>query len=493
MRSQWRAWVLSALFAGPYLIALGLGFLYIYQRGWLLYSFVVFLTTGIASGYLINRWTHRSRKLLPPLDWDAPDTFSEEDKSAWKLVQAEAERADTGPPEALSGTDIYVDTGKSLAAKLARHYHPDAEDPIEHVPVVEILTALELAAEDLANLCRQVPGGDLVTYAHWKRAVKAAGYYSKASEIYNFLLPVFSPATGLIRLGAQKLMVQPQWRNMQQNVLKWFFTAYVNRLGTHLIELYSQRLVIGADAYRKLTRRRGGKVVSGHEGPGALSVAVAGSRHVGKSGLIAALTVACAGDLVAVKARLVAGGFDGSLAELLKTAQWREVAGYTVHHSGESARDRATRREAVEEAAEADLLLLVVGPDMKADAAFVRAWTAWFAANPGLHVPPALAVAPASARDAAREALPAAIAEVVPVELVGPGGDPELSRGVTSMLLPALAPLLHRAEQAAMIRYLHKFSARSKARRLANQVGRQGRRLWEGVRAGKDGEKAGVG
>ena len=42
---------------------------------------------------------------------------------------------------------------------------------------------------------------------------------------------------------------------MQQNVLRWFYQAYVNRLGMHLIELLSGRLAIGAGQYRRLTRR----------------------------------------------------------------------------------------------------------------------------------------------------------------------------------------------------------------------------------------------
>src|SRR4029077_15956029 len=157
--------------------------------------------------------------------------------------------------EALSGFDIYVETGRRLARRLSEHYHPLTNDPIEHVPVIEFLTALELAAEDLNSLCRQVPGGDLITPAHWKQAVQVAGYLQRANDIYSYLLPIFSPMTGLVRLGTQQWMVKPAWRNMQQNLLRWFYRAYVNRLGMHLIELYSGRLVIGADQYRRLTRR----------------------------------------------------------------------------------------------------------------------------------------------------------------------------------------------------------------------------------------------
>ena len=150
--------------------------------------------------------------------------------------------------------NTYIETGRRLANRLAAHYNPLSADPIERVPVVELLTALELAAEDLTSLCRQVPGGDLVTPADWKKAVVAANYIQKASDLYTYLLPLFNPVTGIPRLASQHLMVKPAWKNMQQNLLRWFFRAFVNRLGTHLIELYSGRLVIGADQYRKLTR-----------------------------------------------------------------------------------------------------------------------------------------------------------------------------------------------------------------------------------------------
>src|SRR4051812_602086 len=189
----------------------------------------------------------------------------------------------------------------------------------------------------------------MVTPVHWKRAVQAAGYFQKANEIYGYLLPIFQPLSGLLRLGTQKLMVQPAWKNMQQNVLRWFYRAYVNRLGTHLIELYSGRLAIGSDGYRRLKRRMHGAEAP-YEGPGALVVAVAGARDVGKSKLIEALDRAVEQDLSAVKARLIAGGFDDELADRLRDAEWREITGYPVHPDGETARDRSTRKDSVEDA-----------------------------------------------------------------------------------------------------------------------------------------------
>jgi hypothetical protein len=498
MIRNWRSWVLLALFVGPILIYMGLGFLWLSERHWALYAFTAWVAAGIAFAYLANRWTKARRPVLPPIDWDAPRTFSPHDRAAWKLVEEEGERGDAIPIETLSTIDVYIETGRRLAKRLAAHYHPLSTDPIEHVPVVEILTALELAAEDLAELCHEVPGGDMVTYAHWKKAVQASGYINKANEIYTYLLPIFQPMTGLVRLGTQKLMVQPAWRNMQQNVMRWFYRSFVNRLGFHLIELYSHRLAIGADQYRRLTRRRSKGTQATVDERGPLVIAVAGAKDAGKSTLVAALDRACEGDLGPVRRQLAAAGFEEDLADRLKDATWVEAPSYTANPDGESARDRSTRRAAVDDAVEADLLLLVIDgtrDEHTADAKFVEAWGQWYANHPRLEAPPALAVVTGADRpaaggnghatgglrtrlDAIRATLPASVADVV---AVGLGTDPPT--GLADRLLPALAPLLHRAERTASIRHLYRLSTRSKARRLASQVGRQGRRLWENLRA----------
>jgi predicted GTPase len=511
---------LIVLFVGPVVAYIGFGALWLAAqpgplpvRGqWLYVATSVWILAGVAFAILANRWTKSQRELLPPLDWDAPHTFSPFDRQAWQLVEQEAGQGDTISLEALSVIDTYIETALRLARRLAAHYHPLSADPIEHVPVVDGLTAMQLAAEDLAAMCREVPGGDMITPAHWKRAVQAAGYLQKASDLYTYLLPIFQPVTGLVRLGTQKLMVQPAWKNMQQNLMRWFYRAFVNRLGTHLIELYSGRLAIGAEQYRRLTRR-GTKTAPIEETPPALVIAVAGAKDAGKSRLLGAVTRVVAGsDLAAVRARLTAAGLDEELADRLKTAEWVEVPSYTGRLGEESARDRATRRTAVEDAIEADLIVLV--HDLASDAAgadtkFLEAWRTWYAANPGLETPSVVAVVTGAdrpevgddgwhppydwsrgrgAREAAvragvetlRAALGPLVADIVPVGL---GTEPPY--GVSEHLLPALAALLHRAERVALIHHLRRASARSKARRLIAQVGRQGRRLFESVKSAR--------
>lgn len=519
MLKNWRMWVLVVLLVGPIVAYVCIGSYWLamlpaplgIKGGWFYLATTIWFGSGVAFAVLANRWTKSKRALLPPLDWEAPHTFVPRDLEAWKIVEREAGLGEAVSMDELTGLDIYTDTGRRLATELARHYHPEGKDPIEHVPVVEVLTALQLAAEDLAWLCREIPGGDLITPAHWKKAVQAAGYLQKANDIYSILLPIFSPVTGLMRLSSQQLMVRPAWRNMQQNILRWFFQAYVNRLGVHLIELYSGRLAIGADQYRRLTRKGGKEAPEIQRQP--LAIAVVGARDAGAGRLVEALEQArTSGNLSALHAKLGDVGFDTDLAEVFRRAAFVEIPPYTSSSNGtETARDRSSRKEAVEEAVEADLLLLVIDMEretLAADAQFVEAWASWFSQHPGRERPPALVVLVGADRPslgdgwfppydwnlgrgrreravrARMEAVEGAFAKppvIAEIEAVGLEGKP--SFGVAERLVPALALVLHRAERVGTIRQLHNASARSKARRFLTQVGRQGRRLWTNVKA----------
>jgi predicted GTPase len=516
MLRLWKACVLAVLLVAPIVAFVVLGFLWLQERtgpfginpAW--YASSLWIAAGVVFAILARRWTRAQRNQLLPLDWDTPQTFTPLDRAAWDLVQKESEAAETLPANRLIDIDTYIDTGRRLSQRLAAHYQPLSTDPFEHVPIIDMLTAMQLAAEDLAEMCRQVPGGDMITPGHWKKAVQAAGWLQRANELYTLLLPIFQPVAGLTRLTAQKLMVAPAWKGMQENLFRWFYRAFVNRLGTHLIELYSGRLAIGATMYRRLTRKAARGVTVGTDEGGPLRIAVAGRRDVGKSALIEALDAACHGDLSVVRARLQEAGFDAALADRLKTAEFVEVPGYTGSPGRESARDRQTRREAVAAATDADLLLLVVdarSDEFTADARFVEAWQEWFATRPDHEQPPGLAVVNHAdelpeaaggweppydwlvgrrALEAAvrlrverlRAVLPAVISTVVPVGL-----RPGTPFGVAERLLPDLAALLHRAERVALLRHLHSVAAASKAGRLFRQVGQQGRKLWDSVRS----------
>ncbi|MFI5460646.1 MAG: GTPase [Isosphaerales bacterium] len=509
---QWRSWVLVMLLVGPVLAYVGLGMIWLWERGWVACTVaaVLWLAAGGAFSLLASRWTKTTRPLMPPLDWDAPQTFSPRDRDAWKLVEDEADHGEKLSFDVLLGGDVYIETGRRLLGRLADHYHPFTANPLDDVPVVELLTAFELAAEDLAGLGRQVPGGDLIAPAHWRRAVQVAGYINKANDLYSFVLPFLNPVTGLTRLSTREWIVKPAWKSMQHNLLRWFYQAYVNRLGMHLIELLSGRLAIGASQYRRLTRRPHATLSTGPDQDlKPLSIVVAGARGAGKSRLIAMIQQACSGEMNLIKARVVGLGLEPALLDRMKEARWIESSGYPVSTAAESRRDRASRQAALTAAAECDLLVLVVDGcqrDHSTDVAFAHGWDRWFQEHLQHEVPPALVVVTGVDRpefggdwkrhserssvppiqeslhraqfDALRALLPPTFHEFVAVGL----GD-ETCFGVIEHVVPTLAPLLLKAERTALIRRLHEVAGRSKVGRLVSQLGQHGRSLWGSLKA----------
>jgi hypothetical protein len=509
---NWRSWVLVMLLVLPVLAYVSLGMLWLWERGWVLCLVAAgaWLAAGGVFSVLAARWTKAARPLLPPLDWDSPRTFAPLDREAWKLVQAEAEQGEKMTFETLLEADAYIETGRRLLRRLADHYHPFTTNPLDDVPVVELLTAFELAAEDLSGLCRQVPGGDLIALAHWRKAVQVAGYINKANDLYSFVLPFLNPVSGLARLGTREWITKPAWKSMQQNVLRWFYQAYVNRLGMHLMELLSGRLAIGAQQYRRLSRRaHAASSLPFEEEAKPLSIVVAGSAGSGKSRLIALIQAACAGDMSLLKARVAPLGLEPTLLDRLKDARWIEASGYPPSITALSRRERAGRLAAITAAARCDLLILVVDgcrPDKAADAEFAKAWDRWFQEHPQHEVPPALVVvtgvdrpefsggwtAPAGGVrseqfreslfraqfDALRALLPPTFQEFVAVGLGA-----ENAGAVVEGVVPALAPLLMRAERTALLRRLSEVAGRSKVGRFMHQLGEHGRTLWGSFRA----------
>jgi hypothetical protein len=514
---QWRSWVLVLLLAGPVLIYAALGMRWLWDRGWIVLTIasILWLVCGVLFAILAARWTKTARPVMPPLDWDAPKTFAPLDREAWQIVQEEADQGEQLVFEVLLTPDVYINSGLRVFRRLAAHYHPHATHPLDDVPLIELLTALELAAEDLSGLCRQFPGGDMVALNHWRKAVQVAGYLSKASDLYSYLSPLLNPVTGLARLGTQRWIVKPAWKSTQQNVLRWFYQAYLNRLGMHFIELLSGRLAVGATHYRRLTRRQAGTIPASNE-IGPLTIAVAGATGSGKSRLIAAMKAALSQESPELKARIASLGLEPSLRDRLLEAIWLDGPAFYAASGAQTRRDRTAREAAVAAAVEGDLLIMVVDgrrADHGAEAAFAHGWDRWFRDHPHRDAPPTLVVLTGVDRpefgegwappydwtsglgfretrvraelDALRDLLPPPFHEFVAVGL-----DNISPFGVTENVIPALAALSIRAERIALLRRLQEIASQPKLQRLMQQIGQHGRWLVGNLRSKQKTESA---
>src|SRR5205085_1544045 len=82
------------------------------------------------------------------------------------------------------------------------------------------------------------------------------------------------------------------FRVLQENLLLWFYTAYVHRLGTYLIELNSGRLRVGATRYRTQVEKYTAPAAAGAdpaEDVRQVTVTLLGQVKAGKSSLVNAL------------------------------------------------------------------------------------------------------------------------------------------------------------------------------------------------------------
>jgi uncharacterized protein len=397
--SRWRILLVVGMLAMPILAYIGFGSYYL----WSTKSGLVFwwaMTFCFSVGYFLAWHWQRKNQLLRPVEFASPHQWTERDKVAWKIVENRAQVGSRAPPTQLIDPMYYWTTARELADEVTRHYHPSAKDPVGNLTVPEILTVIELATHDLAEMVDQyLPGGHLLTVNNWKMAQEGSKWYTTANNIYWLISAVFDPVNTGLRYAASRIGTTTPLTQLQNNLYVWFYTAYIHRVGTYLIDLQSGRLRVGAKRYRELVTGAAqpdeklagaGKVEKPVEAVRKVTVTLMGQAKVGKSSLINALL----GDQRAVTDALPATAgierYDLQPGEIPARLVLLDSVGYG--HAG----PKGDQLKATQEAArQSDLLLLVLhatNPGRQADLDLLRALKAWFAGHPELKRPPVLAV-----------------------------------------------------------------------------------------------------
>ena len=123
---------LVLLLVGPVLVYMGLGMLWLWERGWVILSVAttLWVIAGIVFSILAARWT----KSPPPDDASArlgmrPRPSARSTGTPGSSSRTRPTRAKTLSYEALLEVDTYINSGKQLFQRLAAHYHPDGGEP----------------------------------------------------------------------------------------------------------------------------------------------------------------------------------------------------------------------------------------------------------------------------------------------------------------------------------------------------------------------------
>jgi predicted GTPase len=517
--SRWRIITVAVLIGGPFAVLALLGSYYLWSIGWT-YRVWWPLTFCMIAGYLLGWYWQRRQRLLKPIEFERPLHWTERDFQAWKVVEARARAAAGVDPERLTDLQFYVDTGRELALDLARFYHPRVQDPIGALTIPEMLAVVELASQDLAELADQyLPGGHLLTINNWRQARQATQLYQSLSKLYWMVSAVFSPVNTALRFTAAQLGMAMPWQQLQQDVVLWFFTVYVHRLGTYLIDLNSGRLRVGARRYRELVKAETPSQIlappAGEvrplEDPAAairrLTLLVFGQVKAGKSSFINALLGEQLAKTDVLPATEEVQRYDLQPAGIPTRLVLLDTVGYG--HTG----PREDQLRATEEAARhADLLILVMhvqNPARQADLDMLTKLRAWFAMHPELRMPPVLGVLthidllspslewsppynwqePGRAKErsmhnawsAVREQLGEQLAGLVPV-CTAEGK----VYGIEEWFLPALTSLLDEAHAVALLRCLRAEADVGKVRKVFQQLVAAGQQaalaVWEKYR-----------
>jgi predicted GTPase len=482
--SRWRIAILVVLAGWPVVALAALGSYYLWTSGW---SFPAWwlMAGSLGLAYLLGWYWHRQRQLLPPIDFQSLPQWTDRDRGAWQLVEARAKASMSLDRAALSDVNVYVKTAQDLAYELAHYYHPGSADPLGPLTLPEILAVVELAAHDLADLVSEyLPGGNLLSVADWKRAKQAVDWYQSASNAYWLASALFSPLNTATRFAASKLGLARPLQMLQQDLYLWFYTAYVQRVGTYLIDVNSGRLRVGAQRFRELidqhrpaTESIGATSVSvAPTAPRVVTITLMGQVKMGKSSVVNALlgerraqTDVLPATNEVTRYQLQPAGIDAQVVLL-------DTVGY--HH----ANPRADQVHSTAEAARhSDLLLLVLhacNPGRQADVELLSQLRKWFGERRDLKLPPVLGVMthidllspamewsppyrweqPARPKEKSIHAALAAAHEQFGPALVGLVPLCTATGkiyGINEWLLPAIALHLDEARGVALLRCLH--------------------------------------
>jgi uncharacterized protein len=516
--SRTRIITLVLLVALPVAFLAGTGAYHLWNRGWAFYAWWPMGLCLAAAYVLAWRWQRQIRfhqsEEEPSLHW------TDRDRLAWRRVLERVKVAEKVDDAKFSDPRFYFDTAQEMAGEIVRVYRSDAADPVAIVTIPEILSVVELASHDLNELAQQyVPGSHLMTVDHWRTARKAVDWYRKATNVYWFASAVLDPIKTATRFVAAKWGMGKPFELFQQNVILWFYAAYVKQLGFYLIELYSGRLRIGVDRYRKLMEEHAAdapvaasaatdapvdETIPGPPKSKSVSIALIGQVKAGKSSLVNALLGErrAATDVLPLtcevtKYDLVAPGVPTHLVLL-------DTAGF-----GRAGAVKDNLEETAEAVQDSDLVLWVThahNPGRKADADFFTRLRQWFAARPHLRFPPVIVVlthvdlltpamewsppydwavgtgrkerSVAEAVSAARESFPD-VDGLVPV-CAAAGKE----WGVKEELLPELVALLGEAKAVSLLRCLHAEADEGRARKVFAQLWAAGRKAVDLLRTG---------
>ena len=283
--------VLSLLSLTPLLVYAAGGGLLILREGW------GWPLAGLATVCWVAWWA--VSKLWPPaaesqVGVETQSYWTPSDESAAGVVEA-YQRELLAEGVSLADPGFYVDAAEELATRVAAHYRPGEDDPLQSLTLGEILAAVRLAVDDLEDwAARSLPGRKYLTVRNLRRMHSASKHAESADALWWLTSVAIDPAQSL-RWMLSKGTLDGGREALADELTSVVAMKYTQLLGHYFIELNSGRLRGGAAVYREAFDPRVAAAKRAGIAPPPVTVALVGQVSSGKSSLVNALV----GDAVA--------------------------------------------------------------------------------------------------------------------------------------------------------------------------------------------------
>lgn len=290
-RQAWRQWAPLlwpyAVAFLPLLLLVIAGVVALWQHGLALEWVVALLVCGVASWLLLHRGRKRVESTLPRQQ--AEPSWPVSTQGAWQLIDARAQalQASDWPAEA---SGIYT-LARDVLVDVARHFHPEAVQPMAEVTLPHALLIIETASHDLRT---EVLG--VIPFAH-RLKLADLGRVQSLYEIYENVYDLYRAGRLIVNpLGAVANELTGALRDRAFNAAKetlqvWLLRQWVRKVGYHAIALYSGQAVLTAPAARPTaaSAREIAQAMQDAAQAEPLRLVVIGRSGAGKSSLINAL------------------------------------------------------------------------------------------------------------------------------------------------------------------------------------------------------------
>ena len=277
--------LLGALFTIPLGVFFIAGALWMWERSLLLAGGIVAIACWTAGLILLRRWLSRLGYPHP-----IPDDWTARDREAMALVEAREASLLEASTDDLADRSFQEKIVYDLALQLARHYHPESEDPLAPLTPRQLVVAARVMADDAGDwLDYYFPGNRIVTIGQFRRLGELPWWISAVAKWTSIVARWGRSGGDSSGVGATETRgVEPSARLAGGKMPVLVARVLLRRLGVRLIDLYAGRL---QDDQRDQTRAQRVAAESSLESPGSNQVTIAfvGEPGSGKSAMIRAM------------------------------------------------------------------------------------------------------------------------------------------------------------------------------------------------------------